>query len=240
MIKVFIDFDNTITLGDVGDGLFEKFGGEVCSQFDREYREERLSAKECLRKKCTACGAVDLWVLEAFVDSQSIDPSFPQFVRFCATHGLGCTIVSNGFDYYIDRLLRRLGIQNVPFSANRLSLHPTDRELCVDLVPSFPYDDEECTRCACCKRNIMVTHGGEEDVLVYVGGGYSDQCPVHYADIVFAKPELQSYCQRHNISYFEYRTFDDVQARLGQLLQHKRIHKRQTAEANRQALYLAG
>jgi 2-hydroxy-3-keto-5-methylthiopentenyl-1-phosphate phosphatase len=177
--------------------------------------------------------------LEAFVDSQFIESSFPGFVRFCTTHGLGCTIVSDGFDYYIDRLLRRFGIHDVPFFANTLSLQPTDRGL-VDLVPSFPYDDEECTRCACCKRNIMLTHGGEEDVLVYVGDGYSDRCPVHYADIVFAKPELQSYCQRHNISYIEYRTLSDVQGRLEQLLRRKRIHKRQAAEANRQALYLAG
>lgn len=240
MLKIFLDFDNTISQGDVGDALFEQFGGEVCLQYDREYREERLTAKECIRKKCAACGEIDWRALEAFVDSRSIDPSFPEYIDFCKTHGLDCTIVSDGFDYYIGRMLRRFNIHDVPFFANTLEFELTDSGAMVRLVPSFPYDDEECTRCACCKRNIIISRSGEEDVIVYVGDGYSDRCPVQYADVVFAKPELQDYCQRHNISYYEYRTFNDVRARLEELLRRKRVHKRHTAEANRQALFLAG
>ena len=38
-------------------------------------------------------------------------------------------------------------------------------------------------------------------MIVYVGDGYSDRCPVQYADIVFAKGDLQTYCQEQNISY---------------------------------------
>ena len=86
----------------------------------------------------------------------------------------------------------------------------------------------------------MLTHSGEDDLLVYVGDGFSDRCPAPYADIVFAKAELQSFCQEKNISYYEYCSFQDVQARIEQLLQHKRIRKRHAAEAMRQALYVAG
>jgi 2-hydroxy-3-keto-5-methylthiopentenyl-1-phosphate phosphatase len=240
MIKVFIDFDNTISIGDVGDGLFAKFGGEICSYNDAQYREGKLSSKDCIRKNCSACGTIDVRELEAFVDSQSIDLSFPKFIQWCRERQLDCTIVSDGFDFYVGGILARYGIDDILYFANTLTPQPTQRDLFVQLVPSFPYDDEECTRCACCKRNIMLSRSGEEDVLVYIGDGYSDRCPVPYADIVFAKPELQAFCQQSNISYFEYRTFDDVRSRLGQLLQQNRIHKRQSAEANRRALFLAG
>lgn len=240
MLRLFIDFDNTITVGDVGDELFRKFGGEVTEHLDREYREGTISAKECIRRKCAACGLVGRNELNAFIDAKTIDSTFPDFIEFCKTRGLECTVVSDGFDYYIKRIFLRYGLNDLPFFSNALTLEPQGRATRVKLVASFPYDDEECTQCACCKRNVMLTRTGEEDVLVYVGDGYSDRCPVRYADIVFAKPELQVFCQWNNISYFEYRTFGDVQVRIEQLLQGKHIRKRQTAEANRQALLLAG
>ncbi|HEY4612759.1 MAG TPA: 2-hydroxy-3-keto-5-methylthiopentenyl-1-phosphate phosphatase, partial [Bacteroidota bacterium] len=107
-------------------------------------------------------------------------------------------------------------------------------------VPSFPYRDEECDRCGNCKRNHLLTISGDDDVLVYVGDGISDRCPVRYADIVFAKHSLVSYCQRQNISYYRYRTFGDVQARLEALLAQKRVRQRREAAIARRDVFMRG
>lgn len=238
-----MDFDNTITVGDVGDALFLKFGGEQTLRDDQQYRDGIISAKECIRKKCRACGAIDRHHLETFIHAQAIDVTFPEFVRFCTGRGYSYTVVSDGFDYYIQRIFGRNGLVGVPVFANELTLEPVEPSIAkVTLVPSFPYDDEECTRCGCCKRNVLLSHSSEDDVIVYIGDGYSDQCPVLYADIVFAKAELQAFCQSQNISYYEYRSFHDVRKRLESLATGTphRLRKRKTAEANRQALYLAG
>jgi 2-hydroxy-3-keto-5-methylthiopentenyl-1-phosphate phosphatase len=240
MLKLFVDFDNTITIGDIGDALFSCFGGKQCLEIDVHYRSGILSAKECIGRKCEACGEVDRVGLDDFVDSQEIDPTFPGFVNFCRERNLDLTIVSDGIDFYVRRILNRFGIFGIPVFSNEVRFENSDKSSRVRFIPRFPHDDEECDRCACCKRNIMVASSGEEDILVYVGDGFSDRCPVQHADIVFARQELQAFCQERNISYYEFRSFLDVQHRLEQLLNQKRIRKRQSAEVNRQALFTAG
>ena len=38
MIRVFIDFDGTVSRQDVGDAMFERFGGVSSTEAVREYR----------------------------------------------------------------------------------------------------------------------------------------------------------------------------------------------------------
>jgi len=238
MLKVFVDFDNTVTVGDLGDALFLHFGGEACAQYDAQYKDGLLTAKECLTKKCEACGFVDRSRLDDFLRSQRVDSTFSDFVRFCEGRRVTLAIVSDGLDYYIDTVLRQQGWEHVPSFSNAVRFAGTGDG--VRMVPTFPHDDEVCTRCACCKRNIMLSHSGDEDILVYVGDGYSDRCPAGYADIVFAKGELQPYCQEENISYYEFRSFRDVQTRLETILGYARLRKRREAEKKRRALFMAG
>jgi 2-hydroxy-3-keto-5-methylthiopentenyl-1-phosphate phosphatase len=84
----------------------------------------------------------------------------------------------------------------------------------------------------------MVTRASDDDIIVYVGEGYSDQCPAQYADIVFAKDELQTFCQQQNISYYLYDSFHDVVERLKILLAKKRLRKRLEAETKRNELFM--
>ena len=81
---------------------------------------------------------------------------------------------------------------------------------------------------------------GDDDIIVYVGDGISDRCPVRYADIVFAKHGLVPYCQEQNISYHDYSHFGDVQVRLEKFLQQKRIKKRREAAMARRDLFMQG
>ncbi|MGH2569116.1 MAG: MtnX-like HAD-IB family phosphatase, partial [Bacteroidota bacterium] len=68
----------------------------------------------------------------------------------------------------------------------------------------------------------------------------SDQCPVRYADIVFAKHNLIPYCQQQNITYHEYRHFGDVQVRLKTILQQKRVRTRREAAMARREVFMQG
>ena len=243
MLKIFIDFDGTITRKDVGDAMFETFGGERCRDIVQEYRDEKISAAECFRRECEACGIVDKEKLDSFLDNQEIDSTFAGFVNFCRERSLDMYIVSDGMNYYIDRILKKNGIHNVPYFSNRLELVPFKGSSRVRFKPTFPFRDEVCDRCACCKRNHMLTMSGDDDVIVYVGEGYSDRCPARYADIVFAKDDLLKFCRQENISYLEYRTFADVQLRLESILSRKqpdRIRKSRQAELARRAVFVGG
>lgn len=210
MVKIFIDFDGTLTKNDVGDALFEKFGGSVCKSHVSDYRRGTISAITCFRLESDACGDIDIVEFDEFIRSQEIDASVKEFFSFCGNSGFECSVVSDGMDYYIERILNHNGIGHIPFYANHLELIPSGRPGKFNLSPSFPYTDEECDRCACCKRNIILTRCADDDFIVYIGEGYSDLCPVRYADIVFAKDELLQFCRREKIPHSAYGSFSDV------------------------------
>jgi 2,3-diketo-5-methylthio-1-phosphopentane phosphatase len=236
VIKIFIDFDGTITKQDIGNAFFEEFGGEICTEYIAEYKAEKISAKELFRKEVAAIGVLNEEKAKAFLHQQQIDESFKAFIEFCRERNIEFHIVSDGLDYYIEEILSHNGISGVSFFANRLERVGENGFSKLEI--NFPHDDAECTRCACCKRNLILSNCDDDDVIVYIGEGYSDRCPAQYADIVFAKDELQKFCQEKNISYFLYSSFTDVVKRLEELLAKKRLKPRREAEMKRRELFL--
>lgn len=236
-LKLFVDFDGTITRGDVGNMFFRAFGGDACDALIRRYRAGEISARECFLGEAASMGRVAPEALERFVARQEIDPSFPALVDFCRQRGVDLLIVSDGLDWYIRRILAANGCAEVPFVSNIASLAHPDADGRAEVELAFPHPDGVCERCACCKRNIMLTGSGDGDILGYVGEGFSDRCPVRYADIVFAKDVLQTYCQNENISYYPYGSFDDVVSRLRLLLDRGRLRPRARAAAERRAAF---
>jgi 2-hydroxy-3-keto-5-methylthiopentenyl-1-phosphate phosphatase len=86
----------------------------------------------------------------------------------------------------------------------------------------------------------MLNISADDDIIVYVGDGYSDRCPIRYADIVFAKGQLIKYCQELNITYFEFDHFGDVQLKMEEVVQRKRIRHRQEAAMARREVFMQG
>jgi len=237
-LRVFVDFDGTVARADVGNVFFRMFGGERCTELVRAYRAGGLSAEECFRREMECIGSADPAALEAFVRAQEITPGFPELVQFCRTHAIRCSIVSDGLDFYIRGMLARMGLEELPVVSNRVVWHP-DGDGRVKGSVIFPHANAECDRCGCCKRNVLLNGSGEEDVIVYAGDGFSDMCPVEYADIVFARDELQRYCQHNNISYYLFDSLNDVADRLAQLLRRRTVRRRRRAEQRRREAFVA-
>lgn len=243
MIRIFIDFDGTITKEDVGNNLFEKFGGEICKLTVNDFRNGKISAYECFTNEANACNTVLKPELDKFIDEQEIDSTFPDFLEYCETNktserDIKYYIVSDGLDYYIKKILNRYGLSYLDFFSNKLELEPADNG--VRLKIDFPFTDDECDRCGFCKRNKILTLSADADIIIYIGDGYSDICPVRYADIVFARGELQAFCQKENITYFLYKNFNDVVNKMNEILARKNIRKRQQAEFNRKEIFSTG
>jgi 2-hydroxy-3-keto-5-methylthiopentenyl-1-phosphate phosphatase len=239
-VRVYVDFDGTITKEDVGNAFFQRFGGEGCRATVREYREGKISAQECFRRETASIGKLELSAAKSFLDTQEIDESFVPFVRYCNERGFPLTIVSDGLDYYIRHILTRYNLGSVEFVSNVLTLEPSRRSGRAAVNIEFPFADEECDRCACCKRNIILSRSAEEDVIVFVGEGYSDRCPARFADIVFARDTLQTFCQRENISYYLYSSFRDVLARLEILQERGPLRQRPRAGQERRRAFQQG
>jgi 2-hydroxy-3-keto-5-methylthiopentenyl-1-phosphate phosphatase len=233
-LKLIIDFDGTIACGDIGNAFFRRFGGDICGELIARYHAGEISARECFEGELNAMGRVRREEAEAFLATCDVDAGFSGLVDFCRSTGIPVTILSDGLDYYITALLGKGGCEDVPFFSNRL-LWPAEEEGSPEL--QFPHGNAECDRCACCKRNIMLDACGEEDVIVYVGDGYSDRCPVEYADVVFAKDSLQAWCQQKNISYYPYTDLREVRRRLEELATRHTVRRRPRAEQRRREAF---
>jgi 2-hydroxy-3-keto-5-methylthiopentenyl-1-phosphate phosphatase len=230
-MKIFCDFDGTITLKDSGDLFFQTF-----SQFE-PYHSELLAGKSTVRQyyhfvtQLLPCPINEL-ELQSFVDSLEIDPYFLRFTKYCQEQSIPLTIVSDGFEIYISKILEKHQI-DLPLISNKMEIFENK------YVPIFPNAVEGCECfCASCKRNAILTKHSTDEIIVYIGDGRSDFCPVQYADIVFAKGNLDRYCAKNHISYYPFTTFFDVQKLLTEY-RKKSIKKTKLSHyAQRMATYL--
>ncbi len=234
-IKIFCDFDGTITTKDVGEHMFLEFGDsdKAYSIFQRWVRKEIDSAQEWTE----LLGLVkDLTEeqFDSFLETIEIVYGFKEFVQFCDQNNLDLIILSDGMDYYIKKILDNNGFDNLVFYSNKMIFTEEGPKA------SFPYSDEECKDCANCKRNHIIENSSDEDITIYIGDGYSDTCPVQYVDFIFAKKTLLKFCEKERISYYPFKNFKDVVNRIKPLLEKKHIKKRHQAELKRKAVYAQG
>jgi len=233
--KIFIDFDGTITKNDVGEEIFRKFVDEkVVSIIVDDLLTDKISSRECWEALCLAASAIDKTEFDKFILSQQIEPTLHRFIEYCSKNNFPVFILSDGFDYYIDRIFSKENLIHLPYYSNKLQL--TDDGI---LIPSFPYFSAECRSSSNCKQNHIIANSSEEDYTVYIGDGSSDIDAVQYVDFIFAKDSLLRFCEINRITFSPFRDFDDVIVKLDGLLSKKRLKKRHQAELKRREAYLA-
>ena len=203
---VFCDFDGTISRRDVGYSLFHHFSNGENDKLLPDWKAGRMSSRECLTREAAMVTASSQEIL-AFLDQFEIDPGFSAFERLCRQNDFGLVILSDGLDFYINPILARNGLSHLELRCNigRLNSHGIDIE--------FPRDNVACERCGSCKGEIIQEYCGQisgESRAIFVGDGYSDTCATRAASVLFAKKDLERYCQAHNIAYNRYDTFYDV------------------------------
>jgi 2,3-diketo-5-methylthio-1-phosphopentane phosphatase len=235
VFKIFIDFDGTVTQQDTGDAIFSHFGetGEVNKIIDNLLNDV-ITAKQCWIELCNITGSINKQELNDFIDTIKIDPTFHEFTRYCRKNEMDFYVLSDGFDYYIDRIFLREGLKEVKYYANHLEISEVG-----ELIPTFPYEDFNCsTTSANCKRNHIINNSSDSDFTVYIGDGNSDKYTSPFCDFIFAKDDLLKFCEKERITFFPYNNFLDVIMRLEQLRSRKRLKKRHQAELKRREIYM--
>jgi len=237
MLRIFCDFDGTASPKDIGNNFFKHFSQGKVVPLVEEFLSGGIIGREFVRREAESIDSVTEDQFLEFVEPFELDPFFPPFVRFCREKGVEVSVVSDGLDIYVRRLLEKAGLSDLPWYANKAEFVHVNG--IGKLKVSFPHAQEHCTMCANCKCSHVLSGSAEEDVIVYVGDGRSDACPVQYADYVFAKRRLVAHCQAKNISYFEFDTFEDVQKKVEELLSRKRLKQRWEAVTARKNAYIA-
>lgn len=230
-IKIFCDFDGTIMLEDIGDKFFEAFGGEEIWNDIKRYEKGEITSQELYRIEASRIHHLTMEKIDEFCQEKEIDPTFLTFIKWCEENEIFICVVSDGLDVYVHRIFHRYNIR-IQVYCNTLVIHDDGTAL-----PEYPYTDEDCDCCANCKRDHLLTLSADDDIIVMIGDGYSDRCPVKYADIVFAKGSLETFCQHENISFTSFRTFDDVKKKLESVISKKKFRKPKQPELRRKAVW---
>ncbi len=240
-LKFFCDFDGTITKNDVWVNSLARFIQDkeafnlVCDDFASNF----ITARECINRELELVENFSFDKFNSYLDKEELDDYFFEFMDYCKEKNYEIFLLSEGLDYYIDYILSKYGIKLKRFCNNLITEKINGK---ITLKAEFPFSDENCTYCGMSKRNILINNTNDlyGEISILIGDGVSDFCASNYADIVFAKGKLASYCWKNNITYFEYNNFNDILKKIQKLEAMKRIKVRQTASMLRRDVFLGG
>jgi len=204
-MAVFCDFDGTISIQDATDFILGRFADPEWENIEEKWKQGSIGSAECMQRQVELIHATSQ-ELDAALDEIEIDPSFPAFASFCRLQRIPLTVLSDGVDYFINRILARHRLPPVPVIANQLTIRVCHGQTRYHLAS--PFSDPTCVSAAgMCKCQFVDAASGSR---VYVGDGRSDFCVAKKPDLVFAKGNLAEFCQRENIAFIPYRQFADV------------------------------
>jgi len=234
-LKVFVDFDGTITLEDVGEAIFKKFGEtEKVKRIIGDLLSDKISSRQCWDELCDSVDNINKAELDEFIDLLDVDPTFIPFVKFCSENKIDMVVLSDGFDYYIDRLFNKAGLSGLKYYSNKLFVD--DKGI---LKAEYPYFDVDSPTSANCKKNHIINHSSDDEYTVYIGDGNSDKEAAQFCDFIFAKDGLAKFCSMERISFYLFRDFNEVQNKLTELMLKKNLRKRHQAQLKRKSAYMA-
>ena len=201
---VFFDFDNTITTVDVLDELIQKFSinGDWI-RYEKSWKDGKIGSKECIEAQLKGV-RVDRDILNKYLNTIKLDPSFPKLLALLKRYNLNPEILSDSFSHFIHTILKHHNIRNLRVYANTLRFEGQR------LIPSFPYRNAQCKRCAHCKSAHLIKPSMAHKTTIYIGDGLSDICPSKEADIVFAKDNLIEYLKKEKKACLEFKHLKDV------------------------------
>lgn len=234
-LKIFVDFDGTITNQDIGDSIFTKFGDrEKVNPVINDLLNDRISSRDCWDLLCSSTPSIDKVELDSFIDSLIIDPTFHSLVEYCKDRDIQLIVLSDGFDYYIQRIFKRENLNHLKFYANNLLLDESGK-----LIPGYPFYNPDFPTSANCKRDHILDNSSDDDYTFYIGDGNSDKVSAQYCDYIFAKNGLLKFCEKERISFSPFKNFNDVIKKIDDLITRKKLRKGHQAELKRRMAYLA-
>ncbi|MBU1319801.1 MAG: MtnX-like HAD-IB family phosphatase [candidate division Zixibacteria bacterium] len=201
--SLFIDFDGTIAVQDVGNRFFTTFSGGRSIPIVEKWIRREITSVECLEAEAELITAAEDELVE-FSKQFEIDSGFELLHALCAKNDIPIRVVSDGLDIYINAIMKKHGFEHVPVMANRGVFR--NGRLKID----FPHLDGSCGHCANCKGAAIRKHARAGGKSIFVGDGYSDLCAIDEADYLFAKADLATYLNQSNKSFLSFETLYDV------------------------------
>jgi 2-hydroxy-3-keto-5-methylthiopentenyl-1-phosphate phosphatase len=188
-LRLFVDWDGTVTVGDSLVQVIHEFGDPALLAELEPRVGVDLTLHEEIALEFRAVTAPLAEVVDWVVEHVEVRPGLRELAE------LRPVVVSAGFAELIEPVLGREGIE-LEVLANRVEASPHGWRV-------HFRDEAACATCGePCKRGGLA---GEP--YVYVGDGYSDRCAALAAERVFARDSLAAYLGEKGVPF---EPFDDL------------------------------
>lgn len=205
-MAVFCDFDGTLSVQDVGASIARLYAAENRSRLRPEFERGNL-----LPWEYNVLLFEGLYLPEKELDQHlrniDLDPGGPALMSWCRARRIPFCVVSDGFDYNLERLKE---FNNIDFEyrANRLWFENGHWRI----APGYPDPSCECGT-GVCKRLLIESFRklNMSTKIVHIGNGrVSDTCGAVAADYVFAKESLAEELRARDVEFQSFATLFDV------------------------------
>jgi len=199
------DFDSTIAEDDVSYLLLDAFADGDWRKFLREYREGRITVGAFNSGTFTMVKADKQTMVDYFLvkNRVKIRAGFTDLLHYCSGKGYRFVIVSNGLSFYIEAILKDIGVDNIEVFASQTEFHPEG--LKVKYVG--PDGSEMQSGFKDAHTRLFLSQGYR---VIYIGDGASDCSPASQAHHIFARDDLLAYCKEKNLNCTPFDDLNDV------------------------------
>ncbi|MDM5189743.1 2-hydroxy-3-keto-5-methylthiopentenyl-1-phosphate phosphatase [Bacillus sp. DX4.1] len=214
-IRIFCDFDGTITNNDNIVAIMEKFAPPEAETIKQKILSQEISIQEGVGQLFSLLPSNLRDDITTFIkETAVIRAGFQEFVQFVQTNHISFHIISGGMDFFIHPLLEGL------IAPNHIYCNTTDFSG-ETIKVNWPHPcDEHCkNKCGLCKSTLIHQLGSQGDFNIVIGDSITDLQAAKLANKVFARDFLTTKCKEHHIPYTYFETFYDVQTEVQQLLE---------------------
>lgn len=204
-VAVQLDFDGTITVDDISFLLLDAYAGDSWHETLAEYTQGRIPVGVFNRKVFGMVKADRKAMLDMVMSNERlrVRPGFYELTDLCSRRGYRTVIVSNGLTFYIEAILKDLGIEGIEVHAAENEFSPEGMRV--------KYLGPDGNELESGHKEAYTARLLEEGYFtVYIGDGASDIAPARIADRVFATGNLLIKCCEVNLECTPFNDFFDV------------------------------
>lgn len=200
------DFDGTITKKDTLSKFLEDYANPRWLDIENDWRDGLFGSQECLTRQFALVPNLSPALVEEFLNTIEIDEGFVHFSNRAREKNIPVLILSDGLDYFINRILERYNLDYINVITNHAYFNEYGK-----FIIEFPNDSSKCTnKAGTCKCKVVNNLKKIYKTVCYIGDGASDFCVSKSADILFAKSGLVEYCKKNHIKHIEYKNYKNI------------------------------
>lgn len=197
------DFDGTITEEDVSFMLLDRFSDGDWRRKLEEYEKGGMTVGRFNTEAFSMVKADRESQVKAAREWVRIREGFREMIDCCRKKGFRFVIVSNGLDFYIEAILKDLGMEDIEVIAARTTFHAGGLEVQY-VSPDGRRLEEDF------KGAWLDSFLGEGYRVIYAGNGTSDLSPARRCSHIFATGTLLEHCRNMNLGCTPFTDFHTV------------------------------